>query len=97
MSWRNAISFINIIFVFNILQQYEKKDNLLESREVFDNQGKYSSKSMQYRPLNPFRYDALKDKRDKVTHVYIGGVFLSLRVLNWSKSLNLYPVNLAQQ
>ena len=27
-------------------------------------------------------YDALKDKRDKVTHVYIGGVFLSLRVLN---------------
>ena len=28
------------------------------------------------------RYDALKDKRDKVTHVYIGGVFLSLKVLN---------------
>ena len=27
-------------------------------------------------------YDALKDKRDKVTHVYIGGVFLSLKVLN---------------
>ena len=41
MSWQNAISFINVIIILNIVQQY---------------QGKYSSKSMQYRPLNPFQY-----------------------------------------